>query len=77
MSDSPYDHAFNTAMKHARDAGTLLGNIVWVLKYGDLNDNDYKTLAQAYIKVVGEDKFHTTDVTAIREELSRRGIVLG
>ena len=77
MSDSLYDYAFKSAMKHARDAGTLLGNIGWVLKYGDLNDNDYKTLAQAYIKVVGEDKFHTTDVTAIREELSRRGIVLG
>ena len=77
MSDSLYDYAFKSAMKQARDVGTLLGNIAWVLKYGNLNDNGYKTLAQAYIKVVGEDEFHTTDVTAIREELSRRGIVLG
>ena len=75
--DTLYEHAYDSAVKHARNVGTLLGNIAWVLKYGELNDNDYKTLAQAYIKVVGEDKFHTTDVTAIREELSRRGIVLG
>ena len=77
MSDSLYDYAFKSAMKQARDVGTLLGNIVWVLKYGELNDNDYKTLAQAYIKVVDEDEFHATDIAAIREELSRRGIVLG
>ena len=77
MSDSLYDHAFESAMKQARDVGTLLGNIVWVLKYGELNDNGYKTLSQAYLKVVGEDEFHATDIAAIREELSRRGIVLG
>ena len=59
-------------MKQARDVGTLLGNIVWVLKYGELNDNDYKTLSQAYLKVVDEDEFHATDIAAIREELSRR-----
>ena len=76
MSDSLYDHAFNTAMKHSRDVGTLLGNIGWVLKYGELNDSDYKTLSQAYLKVVGEDEFHATDIADIREELSRRGIVL-
>ena len=77
MSDSLYDYAFKSAMKQARDVGTLLGNIVWVLKYGELNDNDYKTLSQAYLKVVDEDEFHATDIAAIREELSRRGIVLG
>ena len=71
MSDSLYDYAFKSAMKQARDVGTLLGNIVWVLKYGELNDNDYKTLSQAYLKVVDEDEFHATDIAAIREELSR------
>ena len=38
MSDSLYDYAFKSAMKQARDVGTLLGNIAWVLKYGELND---------------------------------------
>ena len=77
MSDSLYDNAFNHAVKHARDVGTLIGNIGWVLKYGNLCDGDYKTLSQAYLKVVGDDEFHATDVADIRGEISRRGIVLG
>jgi hypothetical protein len=75
--DSMYEYAMDMALKNATNVGSLLGVIGFTLKWGDLNDSDYKTLAQAYLKVVGDDEFNAADVDIIRTEASRRGIVLG
>jgi hypothetical protein len=75
--DTMYEHAMDMAMKNASNVGFLLGTMGHVLKWGELNDSDYKTLAQAYIKTVGENEYNKADVVAIRTEADRRGIVLG
>lgn len=77
MSDTMYEYAMDMALKNATNVGLLLGVIGFTLKWGELNNNDYKTLAQAYLKVVGDDEFNAADVNIIRTEASRRGIVLG
>ena len=75
--DSIYEHAISLAMKNSSDVGYLLGIIGHVLRWGELGNRDYKTLAQAYIKIVGENEFNRDDVVFIRTEADRRGIVLG
>lgn len=77
MTDSLYNHAYDMAMENSRNVGYLLGSIGSVLKWGNMDNSDYKILAQAYIKVVGENEFNKVDVDMIRTEADRRGIVLG
>ena len=74
--DTMYEHAFNLAMKNSSDVGLLLGTIGHVLRWGELNNSDYRTLAQAYIRVVGDSEFNKLTVVDIRTEADRRGIVL-
>jgi hypothetical protein len=72
-----YESLMEMSMTNAERLGRCIGTMGWVLKYGKLNDDDYKSLARTYIAVAGESEFNAMDVDMIRKEAARRGIDVG
>jgi len=73
MSDSTFD----MAMSNAKKLGRCLGTMVWVIRYGELNNNDWKSLARTYVGVSDENEWNQDDITYIRGEAIRRGVDIG
>jgi len=72
-----YDSIMEMAMSNAEKLGHCIGSMGAVLKWGNLDNGDYKTLATTYIQVVGDNEFNAMDVDMIRKEAARRGIDIG
>ena len=72
-----YESIMEMTVSNAERLGRCIGTMGWVLKHGDLNNDDYKTLATTYIQVVNENEFNKPDVDMVREEAARRGIDIG
>jgi uncharacterized protein YdgA (DUF945 family) len=72
-----YDTTFDMAMSNAKKLGRCLGIMAWVLRYGELNDNAWKSLVRVYVDVEEEDRWNKDDLDYIREEAVRRGIDIG
>lgn len=71
-------YAFNRAIDLAGEKGKLMGTIGFVLKYSkEVPDDVFRSLAQIYIEVAGDDEWNRDDVIQIRAEASRRGINVG
>jgi len=72
------DKIFDIAMDNAKKLGKCLGAMIWVIRNGELNNNDWKSLSRTYVNVVGElDEYHKNDIIWIHEEASRRGVHIG
>jgi len=72
------DKTFDMAMDNAKKLGQCLGAMWWAIRYGELNDSDWKSLSRTYVNVIGElDEYHKSDITWIREEVVRRGVDIG
>jgi len=72
-----YDTTFDMAMSNAKKLGRCLVIMAWVLRYGELNDNAWKSLVRVYVDVEEEDRWNKDDLDYIREEAVRRGIDIG
>ena len=72
-----YESLMEMSMTNAENLGRFTGAVGWVLKYGKLNNEDYKTLAKTYIQVNDGKEFNAEDVDMIRKEAARRGIDVG
>jgi len=72
-----YESIMEMAMSNAEKLGHCIGSMGVVLKWGNLDNGDYKTLATTYIQVVNENEFNKPDVDMVREEAARRGIDIG
>ena len=73
MSDTIFDMAVNNAKK----LGECLGAMWWVIRNGDLNNSNWKSISRTYINVVGEDEYHQSHLVWIRDEAVRRGVNIG
>lgn len=72
-----YDSIMELTISNAEKLGQCLGSMGATLKWGNLDNDDYKTLARTYIAVVGDNEFNAEDVAMIRKEAARRGIDVG
>ena len=72
-----YESIMEMTVSNAERLGRCIGTMGWVLKHGDLNNDDYKTLVTTYIQVINENEFNQPDVDMIRKEAARRGIDIG
>ncbi len=72
-----YESIMEMAMSNAEKLGHCIGSMGAVLKWGNLNNDDYKTLVTTYIQVINENEFNQPDVDMIRKEAARRGIDIG
>jgi hypothetical protein len=73
MSNSTFDMAISNAKK----LGRCLGTMVWVIRYGELNNSDWKLLARTYVGVSDENEWNQDEFDYIREEAIRRGVDIG
>jgi hypothetical protein len=69
-----YESLMEIAMKNSENLGRCIGAMGFVLKYGELSNSDFRSLATTYIQVVGDNEFNKMDVDDIRAEASRRGV---
>ena len=51
-TDTLIERGWETASKYARQQGMLTGSIVSVLRFGNIDDNTFKVLAEAVIETL-------------------------
>jgi hypothetical protein len=51
-TDTLMERGWETASKYARQQGMLTGSIVSVLRFGNIDDNTFKVLAEAVIETL-------------------------
>ena len=71
------DKVFEMAMDNAKKLGKCLGAMIWVIREGNLNDTDWRSLSRIWISVSTDSEWNKSDFEYIRGEAIRRGVDIG
>ena len=71
------DKIFDIAMDNAKKLGKCLGAMIWIIRNGELNNNDWKSLSRTWISVSADSEWNKSDFEYIRGEAIRRGVDIG
>ena len=71
------DKVFDIAMDNAKKLGKCLGAMIWVIRNGELNNNDWRSLSRTWISVSVNSEWNKSDFEYIRDEAIRRGVDIG
>jgi hypothetical protein len=76
-TDTLIERGWETASKYARQQGMLTGSIVSVLRFGNIDDNTFKVLAEAVIETLDpESEFDFKTHTELIGMAGIRGVEL-
>jgi hypothetical protein len=71
------DTTFDLAMENAKKLGSCLGAMIWVIRNGELNNSDWKSLSRVWVNVSMDSEWNKSDFEYIRAEAIRRGVDIG
>jgi hypothetical protein len=71
------DKVFDMALDNAKKLGKCLGAMIYLIRNGNLNNNEWETLARTWISVSDTSPWNEDDFVYIRGEAIRRGVDIG
>jgi hypothetical protein len=71
------DKVFDMALDNAKKLGKCLGAMIYLIRNGNLNNNEWEALARTWISVSDTSPWNEDDFVYIRKEAIRRGVDIG